>query len=307
MYGWHRLVALSKRGAAQASDVYNLLHASDLSAQLDRWFRAQFGGAKPSIYDKAMDASYNGTHVGGGDHRLFDGGHDLLGAWQAVAGASPHDSLLQEVSGYMLGLWRDLVTPRGLPLFSMEKESFDAVSTYVAGVFGISGQWLKDVLTVNVGELLGTAVGTIAVLLNWDKADVDRFASLVGSFGISAIMAANPLLGLIAVASLARAYQRASHGADLSAIASGVLRGGSGAGVFILTASLIGGPVWVGLVAGICAKVALQHAWTHGAQLASGVEWGRIADAVAGHCRREAYETTASLKELAEFRRMVDR
>lgn len=301
------MVSLPKRGSAQASDAYNLLLASDLSVQLDRWFRDQFAGAKPSIYDRAMDANYNRTHVGGGDHRLFDGGHDLLGAWQAVAGASPQDGLLQEVSGYMVGLWRDVVTPRGLPLFSMDKGSFDAVSSYVAGVFGIGGPWLKDVLTVNVGELLGSAVATIAVLLNWDKADLDRFASLVGSFGISAVMAANPLLGLLAVASLARAYQRASHGADVAAIASGILRGGSGAGVFILTASLIGGPIWVGLVAGICAKVAVQHAWTHGAQLAAGVEWGRIADAVAGHCRREARETTVELKELAAFRRLVDR
>ena len=27
------------------------------------------------MYDKAMDAAYNATRIGGGNHRLFDGGH----------------------------------------------------------------------------------------------------------------------------------------------------------------------------------------------------------------------------------------
>ena len=35
-----------------------------------------------SVYDKALDAEYLKSHVGGGDHRLFDGGHDIFSAWE---------------------------------------------------------------------------------------------------------------------------------------------------------------------------------------------------------------------------------
>ena len=44
-----------------------------------------------TIYDKAMDAEYLATHIGGGNHRMFDGGHTLAGAFNAVRGASVED------------------------------------------------------------------------------------------------------------------------------------------------------------------------------------------------------------------------
>ena len=52
----------------------------------------QITGAKASDYDKALDAVYNQTHIGGGFHRLFDGSHDAMNAWEKV-----HDALLDEL------------------------------------------------------------------------------------------------------------------------------------------------------------------------------------------------------------------
>ena len=59
-------------------------------------------GGRP-IYDKAMDAGYLATNIGGGNHRLFDGGHTIAGAFKAVRGASTEDSIIQEASASSRG------------------------------------------------------------------------------------------------------------------------------------------------------------------------------------------------------------
>ena len=52
-----------------------------------RWSKAWSRGPA-TIYDKAMDAEYLTTYIGGGNHRIFDGGHTILGAIKAVRDAS---------------------------------------------------------------------------------------------------------------------------------------------------------------------------------------------------------------------------
>ena len=46
-----------------------------------------------------MDAEYIATHVGGGNHRMFDGGHTIIGAIKAVRDASPDDSIIEGAIG----------------------------------------------------------------------------------------------------------------------------------------------------------------------------------------------------------------
>ena len=90
-----------------------------------------------TIYDKAMDVGYLATNIGGGNHRLFDGGHTIAGAMKAVQGASTEDSLIQEGFGFVQGMFRDLTTSKGLPLANWDKGDVrprrqllgDAVST----------------------------------------------------------------------------------------------------------------------------------------------------------------------------------
>lgn len=53
-----------------------------------------------TIYDKALDAKFLSSNIGGSNHRLFDGGHDLLGAWKAASEAKKDDTFAQEVVGY---------------------------------------------------------------------------------------------------------------------------------------------------------------------------------------------------------------
>jgi len=68
--------------------------------ELLRWTQS-ISKSSATIYDRALDANYFATELGGASHRLFDGGHDLLYAWQAVRAASDEDTLAQEVIGYV--------------------------------------------------------------------------------------------------------------------------------------------------------------------------------------------------------------
>ena len=77
-----------------------------------------------TIYDKALDKEYLETHIGGGDHRLFDGGHDIFSAWDKVRDALPDDSLQQEIVGYVSALWKDVTTIKGLPFTTVSNENF---------------------------------------------------------------------------------------------------------------------------------------------------------------------------------------
>ena len=71
----------AKHTRDQAGIFLAFLHTKDLL----KWTESVTDGPG-SIYDKAMDAEYIRTHIGGGDHRLFDGGHDLvtwiMSTWQ---------------------------------------------------------------------------------------------------------------------------------------------------------------------------------------------------------------------------------
>lgn len=78
------------RNAAGASiAAFNAFLATDYAVTLDRVVRDLFAHSKATIYDRAMDWNYIQTHIGGGFHRHFDGGHTFLGAWQAVKEARP--------------------------------------------------------------------------------------------------------------------------------------------------------------------------------------------------------------------------
>jgi len=264
--------ALDAAGSASdlAARMGNAVLGTDYALAMDRWMRATYGGGKATLYDRAMDAVYAKTHVGGADHRLFDGGHDLLGAWRAAgeAAAARGDDLAQQVAGYASALWKDVVTPKGLPVMTFDKASFDAVAAHLSADYGIPVAWIKDMATFTATEVVGAAIAAIAVALGWNRADIERVTGLASSLAISTIAAASPFLAIVAVACLARAYQQAaSPGADLAAAAFGLVQGGAGTATLLGVSALVGGPAWVGLVAGLGAGVAVHRgmAWLRNA------------------------------------------
>ena len=244
------------------------LVASDLSPQLNDLVQAAVKG-KATIYDKAMDAVFLETHIGGGNHRLFDGGHTLLGAIKATHSASSDDTLIQEALGGMQGLLRDVSTPKGLPLATWDKSTFDSVAESLKSTFGIPKSWFYDLNSYDVGELLGGTVGVVSLIFGWNRAETESFASLAAGMGMSAAVSANPLLLAVSVVAFGRAFHKANHADEYVELAEGALKGSFGTGSSLGAIALVGvagGPAGVALLAGVTAGV-LAHVVTKDVQL----------------------------------------
>lgn len=236
------------------------LLASALSTDLNALLQNTVGGSA-TIYDKALDATYLATHIGGGNHRLFDGGHTVAGAISAVRDASPEDTVVQEAMGFVQAMFKDVTTPKGLPLANWDKTTYDQVSGYLQSNFGIPGDWFYDLNSYAAPELLGGVIGVVATALMWNRADTEQFSTLVAGMGISAAMSANPLLLVVTVVALAKAFHKARHGGEYAEFIDGHLKGGIGAGASLAAASqvaVLGGPAGLALLAGLSAGI-LAH------------------------------------------------
>jgi hypothetical protein len=275
------IAGLAKLPASSAvllvAEWYNAFLASDATGQLDRWLREVFS-SKATIYDAAMDATYIKSHIGGGNHRLFDGGHDPIGAWHAVASASPNDNFRQEVIGYLTALWKDFVTPMGLPPTTFDKAYFDMVTHNASDILGISPKWLTDAVCLNAAEFLGAALAVVGICLGWSSEEKQQFAALAGSLSISSAAAANPLLAIVAFVCLVRAFQTARNGGDISALVGSIAKGGTGTAAFIVAGALISGPMWVTLIAGISASIAANIVFEKAGKKLTQVDTRKVAE-----------------------------
>ena len=213
--------------------------ASHLSADLNVLLQEVVKGSS-TIYDKAMDAVYNATSIGGGNHRLFDGGHTIGGAWEAVRGASEDDNIAQEAWGFIQGLLRDGTTSKGLPFANWDKTTYDQVSGWLDNTFNIPKDWFYDLNSYDAAELLGGAIGAVVLALNWKRADTEQFARFVGSMGLASVISANPLLMIVTVVSLAKAFHKAHQTGEYAEFVDGQFRGAMGSGAALAAVSLIG-------------------------------------------------------------------
>ena len=115
-------------------------------------------------------------------------------------------------------------------------------------------------VSYDAAEVIGASVGVLALALNWNSDDVEQFAQIVGGMGLSAVVGANPLLLIVMVVALAKAYHTARKTGDWKEYADGLVRGGICTGAVILVTSLMGGPAVVVLLTGICVGVVAQRA-----------------------------------------------
>lgn len=274
------------------------LLVSCLSSDLNELLANMVKGSA-TIYDKAMDAEYLATHLGGGNHRLFDGEHTILGAFKAVRDASPDDTVVQEAMGFLQGMFRDMTTPRGLPLATWDKASYDQMAGFLESNFRIPKGWFYDINTYDAAELLGGTIGILSTALSWNRADTETFSKLVGSMGLSAVRGANPLLLVVTVVALARAFHKAHHAGDYTGVADGVLKGAAGTGATLVATSQIaalGGPAGLALLAGICAGI-LAHKATEKVSVA---QIGQFAAERATTAATEIRQATNRLGRSAE-------
>ncbi|MCY4279402.1 MAG: hypothetical protein OXC59_01660 [Acidimicrobiaceae bacterium] len=219
-----------------------------------------------SLYDKALDANYLDpllrSDMGGSYHRLFDGGHTIAGAVRAVNEAGIDDPFARQTFGTVEALLRDVSTERGLPLATWDKATFDSVAQSLDSSLGIPKRWLYEINTFDASDVLGATIGVVAVALNWNKADTEKFAQLTAGMGISAVVSLNPLLLLVTISAAAQSFNKARISADYSALADGAVKGAavsaaSMGAVAAVTAA--GGPAGVGLLAGLAAGMLVHQ------------------------------------------------
>ena len=194
------------------------------------------------LYDKAMDAEYLKTHIGGGNHRLFDGGHDPINAWEKVANASSTDSFSQEVIGYVSALWKEMTTTKGLPFFTADKQNYDKSAEWVSGTIpGANKNWFYDLHSFDVFEILSTSLGFIGVIFLLKKDNQEKLSEILGSMGIISIITANPLMGIAVIATTAYAYKNKKINTE------DAIKGAGQAGISLAIFNLLGLPMLIEL------------------------------------------------------------
>ena len=198
-----------------------------------------------TIYDKALDSEYFKTHIGGANHRLFDGGHDIFSAWNKVKDASSTDSFTQEVMGYASALWKDGTTIKGLPFFSItDKANYDEWAEKITQwIPGVDKKYLYDLLSFDAGEILGTTIGIIGIFLNFKKQDKEKFSEILGSMGIISLIHANPIMGVCCIVTIAWAFYKKKN-----LNKKGLIKGGVLSSISMLMFSTLGLPLLIELV-----------------------------------------------------------
>ena len=166
-------------------------------------------------FDKALDKEYLQSALGGGNHRLFDGGHTLGGAWSEIAEMCTKTgcSTREQINGYFGALWKDATTPKGLPFMTMEKQTYDSLADKLSN-YGVSKNWTYDALSYDALEILGAGISAVAVVYFLKTKQVEELSQALGAMGIVSVLSANPLLALVMISSVAYAI---ATGTDLNA------------------------------------------------------------------------------------------
>ena len=250
------LSANTRWSASQVAQFLNASLATDAASEVDRYLRTIFE-TSATAYDKAMDYGRHLMSEFGGDHRIFDGGHSVSGAWESVKSALPADTLGEEAMGFLEAYWKDLVTPMGMPITTLNRESFEAVAK-MASNLGIEREWLLDVVSFTATESVGAFAAVLGASMNWGRAETEEFAKLAVGLTTSAALAANPLALTVALLLVARSVNNGRKENKLKKVLRSFGWGAAKSGAFIGAASIVGGGAWVGSGCGLMAAFIVQ-------------------------------------------------
>jgi hypothetical protein len=156
---WQRITGSARRALAAGSVAANAAYNSALdwkdNSELSHWLTKHLSHQAPTPGSKAMDAEYLRTHIGGGWHRLYDGGHTIAGSWKAVTTALPDPSVLNEIGTWANEYWKDLITTRGMPIVLLDHAHK-------------INEYMKHLDGVNVAEIMGGPLTGVSIYCNWN-------------------------------------------------------------------------------------------------------------------------------------------
>ena len=212
----------------------------------------------PTVYDDYVDRIYNATHIGGPNHRIFDGSHSPIAMWEKIKNTLPDDSRTEEIRNYFITMFKDMQTIKGIPLVNIEnKATYDKVVNNLSGTFGIKKSWFSDVMTINLAEFFVTTLGVLAFIFSWDEREKKKFADLSSTLLTSAAFTANPFLFVISLISLGCSYTKAKTKKLKKENIKGMIKGFAGMGSFFMAFSIFSTPL-IGLIFGICVATTVR-------------------------------------------------
>ena len=211
---------------------------------------------EPTIYDKKIDSIYNATHIGGSNHRLFDGSHSPAAMWEKIKDTLPDDTRTQEIYNYFASMVKDMQTVKGIPLNNIEnKAAYDQFVGKMSAAYGIKKSWFADALTINLSEFFVTTVGVLAFIFQWKKREKEEFADLASSLLTAAAVGANPFLFVASLISLGASYTKSKKKKNFR---RGSVRGFLSMGSFFMATILFSSPL-LGLIFGLCIALTVRR------------------------------------------------
>jgi hypothetical protein len=237
--------------ASVAGEAYTAALNWKNNSEFSNWLTDHLSSQHATLASRAMDAEYLRTNIGGGWHRLYDGGHSLAGSWKAVSSSLPDLGALDQLSIWANEYWKDLITTRGMPIVVLDHA--DQVSEY-----------FKHLDCVNVAQLIGGEVCGVSIYCNWN--DPAKLVASATANECSGIVFANVVAPLVSLIALGRAYFliKKSEQDDLQVLIAPALHGLSRSGATMLLITVIPGGFLLHLSSGIVISLAHGYVWDKG-------------------------------------------
>ncbi len=157
-----------------------------------------------SQYDKIMDMAYSKTHIGGGYHRSFDGSHTLAGSYKAIKDRTGSVDFFEYIKSH----FNELVTPEGIPLFTLNKPGYERLSYEISETLGgiiTPGQireCMRDMNSINAGEFLASGINILFLVSAIRSGDPKAISRVTASTLCLGFATANPLQVILGVCGL---------------------------------------------------------------------------------------------------------
>lgn len=254
-----RLNGSVKRGLRATTSLAGEAYTEALNwknnSELSHWLTDHLSNQVSTVGSRAMDAEYLSTYIGGGWHRLYDGGHTIAGSWDAIKASLPLPDLsaLNQLGTWANEYWKDLITTRGMPIVLLDHtKKLD--------------EYFKHLDCVNVAQIIGGPLTGVSIYCNWS--DPAKLVASAAATDCSGLVYANVIAPLATLIGIGRAYflLKRSEEDDLRKLIVPALRGLTRGGASILLITVVPGGFLLHLSGGIVISLAHGYVWDKGTE-----------------------------------------